>query len=685
MINELQELSKALEKFNVQTTSWHRKYIPIPRISKNNPCIKITLNDGNISQISAIPKEFDGVLHKYGTNQGTYPCMNLPPLYLGDQQAKKFINGLKPEDFNSENIKKIKSFCVTSNWDGKVINKYKICMQKTTNELKNLLKNNAYLPLLTLIDETDYFLDHKKLHQEIERSIFDMLTDKDNIQIALKLLFQFDDTKRKENSIAFESTKLIDTGTPAVSEIFVKELNKSLLDAEQNKQKIQTENQIDAFGIKFCTDDDPMPTVKLAGGFEVSLRTMFDAHSCQYRYGKIKNESYPLSTCLRTKFQANLNWLGSEENKDSSWITTDKNEILFAYPFNFYKAKNGAVKVLKRYQKIDDTKPLSFIDTAELFIDEIKQQRKDNTNLHSELIQIFILRKIDKARTKIVYTKLTNAFEIEQCCKEWDKSCKDNIPNFPFGKPFVPFPLEFAEILNTLWKQNGEKFSVDKFKPVPKFHGLNILLEPCTPILNDLHLLVEQGTTLSAFLGKKAVLKEFKHPTWVSAKKILIVMGMLLYRLQIKKETYMEDFPYLCGQLLKISDELHALYCSVVRNNDIPPQLVGGGMYQAVLESPIRSLNVLGQRMNPYINWAKYYRYKNVQEKNKESWRASWLLALYEKTADKLYAAWNEDHRFNDVEKAQFFIGYLASLSGLKKDKEENSPINQKEDEIINE
>ena len=110
MINELQELSKALEKFNVQTTSWHRKYIPIPRISKNNPCIKITLNDGNISQISAIPKEFDGVLHKYGTNQGTYPCMNLPPLYLGDQQAKKFINGLKPEDFNSENIGSIEYF-----------------------------------------------------------------------------------------------------------------------------------------------------------------------------------------------------------------------------------------------------------------------------------------------------------------------------------------------------------------------------------------------------------------------------------------------------------------------------------------------------------------------------------------------------------------------------------------------
>ena len=39
MINELQKVSKALEKFNVKTISWHRKYIPIPRISKNNPFV----------------------------------------------------------------------------------------------------------------------------------------------------------------------------------------------------------------------------------------------------------------------------------------------------------------------------------------------------------------------------------------------------------------------------------------------------------------------------------------------------------------------------------------------------------------------------------------------------------------------------------------------------------------------
>ena len=36
----------------------------------------------------------------------------------------------------------------------------------------------------------------------------------------------------------------------------------------------------------------------------------------------------------------------------------------------------------------------------------------------------------------------------------------------------------------------------------------------------------------------------------------------------------MNKFPYQYGQLLKVSDELHSLYCNVVRNGDVPPQPV---------------------------------------------------------------------------------------------------------------
>lgn len=60
------------------------------------------------------------------------------------------------------------------------------------------------------------------------------------------------------------------------------------------------------------------------------------------------------------------------------------------------------------------------------------------------------------------------------------------------------------------------------------------------------------------------------------AKDMLALMGLIFYRERIGKEKYMESLPYLYGQLLKAADELHALYCKVVRNGEVPSQFVGG-------------------------------------------------------------------------------------------------------------
>lgn len=124
----------------------------------------------------------------------------------------------------------------------------------------------------------------------------------------------------------------------------------------------------------------------------------------------------------------------------------------------------------------------------------------------------------------------------------------------------------------------------------------------------------------------------------------------------------MEEFPYLFGQLLKVSDSLHEMYCRVVRDGSVPPQLAGSSLYSAAAEQPYRTLAQLGQRMNPYITWAKSYRTKGIKIKNEESGIAGWYLFLFEMIATKLSAAWNPQTRFTDEQKAALFIGYLAAF-----------------------
>lgn len=143
----------------------------------------------------------------------------------------------------------------------------------------------------------------------------------------------------------------------------------------------------------------------------------------------------------------------------------------------------------------------------------------------------------------------------------------------------------------------------------------------------------------------------------------------------------MEGFPYQYGQLLKVSDELHAMYCRVVRRGDFPPQLAGSSVYQAAAEMPLRTMSVLAQRMQPYIAWAKSYHTGDDSKKGNEAWRAKWLLQMYEEIAGKLKAVWTADMRFNDEEKAQLFIGYLAAYPKRELNKDRSTEyLNQVEE-----
>ena len=141
-------------------------------------------------------------------------------------------------------------------------------------------------------------------------------------------------------------------------------------------------------------------------------------------------------------------------------------------------------------------------------------------------------------------------------------------------------------------------------------------------------------------------------------KQQIAILSFLLYRMDIRKEQYMNGFPFQYGQLLKAADELHRLYCQVVRDGDMPSQLAGSSLYQAAIEAPIRTLDLLQRRISPYYVWAKTYCLKNEEK----SGIAGWLCHVTEMIADQLSSVWSPDTRLNDEDKAQLFLGYLGSL-----------------------
>ncbi len=151
----------------------------------------------------------------------------------------------------------------------------------------------------------------------------------------------------------------------------------------------------DAFGNEFLPLEEPMPNVKLAGGFDVTLRTMFRGQPCQNRYGKIENASYPISKDMRTELASALSWLGSEEHKNVTWTNTDKKEILFVYPFTLPEKPINCVRMFKRLNPGSGKK--TFESEAQEFIKDLYGLREAGADSNADRIQIYLLENRQRA------------------------------------------------------------------------------------------------------------------------------------------------------------------------------------------------------------------------------------------------------------------------------------------------
>lgn len=695
MINELYQLTKALDQANIAVEHTHPKYKLIPKVTKKAPCVHIILENGQIDKIRSLTAEQAAEIRKYGTNQGVFPALNIAPLYrLTEGSEKKKISELMDGKLEKFDVEEIRSFCRENNWGKKFKNKYRISMQEIPRELTELFLKAGIpcSPLQELITETDAFADADHLHSALKETVFALLEKKTEIRFLLQILFHFGkEEKAAEDdygtlSVVMDCRKLIHEGLSTATDNFTSMLNKKLIEADEKVKSGGQKMETDAFGEMFVPIEEPMPTVKLAAGFEVSLRTMFRGQPCQSRYGRIENATYPISKEMRFKLQAALAWVSAEERKEITWISTDKGEALFAYPEILRQNKFSFVNFCKRpgntkKEEENETEEKSgdkagFEAAVKMFVEEIKKTKALGTDPMSERIQYFILRKLDKARTKVVYTYNISPRDIEQRSEQWTAGCM-NLPAFLFGRPWVLYPMEVSDVLNQIWRQDG-KLSTDKFKPFPRYHGIQLLFEGEKEVIRrDLFLLTRNTTNLASYLGKIGI---FRRPydkadfmIVMQTQKILSLMGLFLYQLGTRKEKYMQEFPYLFGQLLSVSDALHEMYCIVVRDNDIPNTLAGSGLYIMGGEQPYKTLGVLGDRMNPYIAWAKTYAPKKVETEGKESWRARWYLSLYGTIAAQLQKVWDGQTRFSEEEKAQYFIGYLAKFPKSKESTEEQT------------
>jgi hypothetical protein len=697
MLNELYTLSEALNNTGISTKEWHREYLPIPKATAKAPCIRLWISEqGSICGFEDLSTELVQSLRKYGNKQGTFPAFNIAPLYRISDQAQAAALEDIIEDNTILDINQIQSWCLSNNWHSNLINKVNNCIHNIAGKLLSIInesgntQNNAIVALInTVLGFTS-----ESFRTALENCIYEKLKKREDISLALSMLFYKGNPKAKDPKKDCGSLSVIldlidweKHGDSPIASIHTTELiNEILLKSDLINTSLQSgSKELDAFGMPFINPDKPMPSVRLHG-FDVILRSMFIGQPCQYRYNKINDGSYPISKENRSQTKKSLEWIAKMDLEGVTWRKVDKNEIMFVYPSKLpdFLPKFASIFGISQAEN-PDLVEARFENVAQEFI---RTLQGIPVNEKPDFIQMFTIRKIDKGRSKVIFTHKCSPEQLVKSAINWEMGC-NNIPSINFGEKRIPFPLQVARIVNNVWKQNGElaqgKTAVERMK---YYQGVELLLDMMqeSMIYNYLHILLTNSSGLVNYFGnwingglncKDATEAKRLRKLNQEVALLLSVFGLLLYKNGNRKEKYMENTAYLVGQILKISDELHSFYCKVVRKGDVPPQLAGSSLFATANETPYQALAQLSLRINPYLSWAKQYRHKDVKKEGEESWKAAWYINLYETTANKLKLAMTNSTRFNDYDKAQLFIGYLSSFP-KKEQMEENDLKNNR-------
>lgn len=675
MLNELYHLSVVLgSNEEITLSDWHKDLKPLPNTSEKKPCYRILIrSDGSIADIEAMKREKAACLRKWEPSLGnSFPGFNIQPLYRivnedGKKLLKRWREGKTPVDLNL-----IKEWCSdeqTKNWDTKFNKKMIKCLGVIPKELQDRCTDiSSDFASLKNLCERVLIWDNRcsvKFFQALESYIWRSLEKDEHPLPLLSLLIHEGSSSKKPEDDHGSVSVFLDVPDwkeyPVAHTKTIECINGHLLNSTCTNNMKNGNGSKDAFGHISNNHKDKLPEVKLPAIGGVKLRAMSSEIPCQYRYGTIDANSFPIGADSRKRAKSALEWLSSDDREGETWGRADGKELIFAYPAILPKTSLKLAACLGA-RKSDDTEA-RFENYAKDVVDCLKGLAPSLKEIE---LRVFSLRKMDKARTKVVFHRNYSAQRIADAAREWQQGCA-NIPvvrlrswgqekgKIILAEPETPFPLQIAECINRVWKLDGT--SKCEVKSIPRSAGIELLLDDSVALRQVPHLLnvvLQNGKGLFLSLGNSLHSYDVLKLDGLNKHKQLMpaILGLLLWKLGIGKENYMNHPPYLVGRILKLADDLHALYCKEVRKNSLPPQLLGNALMVAALESPIQALAQLALRISPYLGWA---RTNSTESAGLSRYILKEFGLLEGKLRDAVLPA-----RLDDAARAQLLLGYIS-------------------------
>jgi len=704
MIDELVKVANSMRDANIVPIDWHPKLKTLPKVSKKSPCIRVWLtDDGHIKDVELLSEEQAGQLRKYEPNNGeALPGFNVRPLYRivkSDDEIKKAGRGREGEGLKADWVREFLSRDFEDQakddfWD-KTRDTLAQCFGKVNDELKEicgeqLTDGETLLRFFNSIRQIDVSQFQKEYFNAVRHKV-----ETGEIPSSLLYYFTTESKKRKEDEDSRTPVQKFSVfldikdyaGYPVAHTETISRLN-TLLMGDGNERDASGEDVIesDAYGLAAYQKEEKFPGVALPFLGGVILRSQAKTIPAQKRYHQCESDTFPVGAKIRRRTKAALEWIADRARDGETYGVAGDQELLFAYPKVLPKSKIPFAKMLGAQPDANLQKE-RFEKLAKSVIEQLKGSGQSAADAE---LEIFSLRKMNKAQTKVTYYRNATVALIEAASLSWHKGCQ-NIPlldvwdwseekNEKTGKsypiliePVTVFPVKLHRFLNAVWKRDGTRADAGKtkvsiFRPTD---GLRLLLEnPCDALATHMmkrFMQQAQGyfLTLCRSVGRHEIVKQLPDKVYYPG-----ILGLLLFKLGKRKEAYMNESAVQLGRCLRVADELHRLYCEVVRKKELPSELCGSSLLVGMMESPGMTLSQLAMRSAPYLKWAR-----GGGDKGEKGGLVWYWLRQWEEIANPLLEkGWPK--RLTPDERAQVFLGYLSSFP-----KKENSGGSETMDE----
>lgn len=680
MLNELRDLARSLLTSGVEFTDWHPNFKKCP---KSGMTCFIYLNEqGDIEDISFPEPDFDiTTVRKWEKANGcSFPAFNVPSLYKtqNDETASE-VNQFKRDlkrgnPIASEVLNKVMENCV-SNWDSTALSSVNRCLTRATSEIEEQLGTipAEYSSINKLLQRAKRF-NAEVFYQQLNNQLLQKVDLNINTDI-LDMLFQTSNTGKKFQ-IVFEirDWTAIGSSYPPNNLNVQRWMNDRMIHFSSENRTSGTIDK-DAFNESADGWEEKLPSVRMPRLGNVILRAMSSESPCQNRYGLVDAFSFPIGASGRQEMKGSLEWLSAETRERKTWVDltgkvaikkVDKATVLFAYPTQKPETEPELAGLMGGIEEdVADPDGATFSAIASRVTQTL---RGISTGVSDNEVRIFVLAKMDKARTKVLASRRYTAEHTIKSAEQWQAGCR-NIPNIkirqfenktPMWKEcLVPFPAEVVWCLNTAWIRQGTY--------AERVHGfsindaLSLLLDEGNEVkrlsLRAIDAIVRNCASLLLAIGQEnTCFLVFKMNKKYEKQALLLpsILGLLLYKNGIEKGGFMNSSAYLVGRLLSLVDDLHLKYCQHVRKGSIPPQLVGNALMPTALEAPERALSMLSQRIPPYQAWAK-----TLSDSEQDVGLVKYFLKQIGEVSNQLKEA-GLSPTCLDTDKAQMLLGYLS-------------------------